>query len=149
MSFPQFMDFITPGTIDFYLNNSGYLTCDERHHMSLFQTFVVYYWERFSKVVGPQKLYKVLESIDASSVLQFDSSGALVTPPLPIYTLLEAEKKQDTVVGLLESKLDPTGIIVFIIGIAILLTIRRLSLFDAIRQTLTQGKVSDGSISSE
>lgn len=137
MSFSDFIEFLAPNTIDFYLNSAGYLTCDERHHLSLFQTFIVHHWARFAKIVGPQQLFKALEELNSSSVLKFNSSGELVDPPLAIYTLLQAEKRHTTLASLLQNRTDIVGIIAFLISASVLLFVaKKLTLFDSIKDAL-------------
>lgn len=145
MSLKEFKTFISDGAIDFYINEAGLITCDEIHHKSLYQTFIVYYWNKYEAIVGPRKLYKVLESLDDSSVLQFDSKGQLVNPPLGIYNLLLEERRRETITSLLAIRFDPTFPVVVLFGILLLYTIRRLALADVIRLNLKRG--FDGDIS--
>lgn len=106
---------ILNNTTCFYVNKNGLITIDENWHLPLMQLTILYYWERFSKVVGQKKLWFVLGSLRKTDRLLFKADGTPYEPPDVLNDLIKSEREQKIVKDILAHSFSWTTFVVFVL----------------------------------
>lgn len=137
MSINQFTSLFEPGTIKFYQDEGGFLTCDSLYHELLYKKFIIVNEERFAKIIGRNTLYNLLSQIRPGSKLKFDSNGNLYNPPTEIKYLLNAEKRYNFIEALTKEREIVLTIGVYLACIiAVLVAVRKLTFSDRVGRAL-------------
>lgn len=144
MSLSQFASFIEPGSIKFYLNSAGFITCDRKYHQTLYVAFLLANADRFIPIVGHHRFYNTIQQIEIDDDLRFETNGNLYLPPLVISELLAAEKRHEYIKVLSSTRGAWKPVSVYVLCMFLILLAARaiISFSDRVEDALnTQGEM--------
>lgn len=83
--------------IPIYLNKRGVLTIDQKYHEVVYKLFIINNWDKYSGLVGPARLWSIIENITSDDGFIFDRHGLQLNPPAYIVLLETAKRRRDMI----------------------------------------------------
>lgn len=108
---------ILNNSITLYVNQNGYITIDTMYNQLVYKLTLLYYWDRFTKLVSEDVLWGMCKSVSNSELFLFKSNGTQVSPPESIKYLIRLENEQNIINQLYNHNNPISSLVIFVVCI--------------------------------
>lgn len=103
MNLDEYLPIIN-NTLPLYINENGFITTDDVHHINIYTLSIIHYWKRFIKVIDQAELWNIMNSFKMNDKFLFNSDGTPFMPPTNIVNLIKKEQEMNLLNAMFDRK---------------------------------------------